>query len=106
MPGALDRIATVRGRFSRVMTSTRQYVELVESQAAQLRSMNQLATLEDEDMEDDTFQDIVKQSTSHASLVYEDILREEASIKELERRKRTLEERVSGMEKDIGGILR
>jgi len=68
--------------------------------------MNQLATLEDEDMEDDTFQDIVKQSTNHASLVYEDILREEASIKELERRKRTLEERVSGMEKDIGGILR
>jgi len=107
MPGALERIAAVRGRFSKAMTSIQQYEELVESQAAQLRSMNQPATFgDDDDMEDDTFQDIARRPAGTPSLTHEDILREEESIRELERRKRTLEDRVSGMEKDLGGILR
>lgn len=106
MPGALDRIAAVRGRFSKVMTSIHQYEELVESQAAQLRSMNQPASFVDEGMEDDTFQDVARRPASSTVLTHKDILREEESIKELERRKRTLEDRVSGMEKDLGGILR
>lgn len=36
----------------------------------------------------------------------EDLKREEENIKELEFKKRTLEDRVNGMEKDLGGILR
>lgn len=106
MTGALERIAAVRGRFSKVMTSIQQYEELVENQASRLRSMNQPTLLDNEDVEDDTFQDIARRPASNPALMYEDILREEESIKELERRKKTLEDRVSGMEKDLGGILR
>ena len=36
----------------------------------------------------------------------EDLRREEEGIAELERRKRMLEERVDGIEKDIGGLMR
>ena len=36
----------------------------------------------------------------------EDLEREEEEIKELENRKRMLEDRVSGMERDLGGLLR
>lgn len=39
-------------------------------------------------------------------LTAEELSREEESVRELEAKKRTLEERVSGMEKDLGGILR
>ena len=35
-----------------------------------------------------------------------DIARELAEIQDLERRKHALEERVSGMEKDLGGLMR
>jgi vacuolar-type H+-ATPase subunit I/STV1 len=35
----------------------------------------------------------------------EDIEREMAEISDLERRKRTLEQRVAGMERDLGGLI-
>jgi hypothetical protein len=35
----------------------------------------------------------------------EDIERELAEIRELERRKRTLEARVTGMDRDLGGLM-
>lgn len=35
----------------------------------------------------------------------EDIERELAEIKELEKKKRALEERVTGMERDLGGLM-
>jgi vacuolar-type H+-ATPase subunit I/STV1 len=35
----------------------------------------------------------------------EDIEREMAEIRDLERRKRTLEQRVAGMERDLGGLI-
>ena len=39
-------------------------------------------------------------------LTKEDLEREEEEIKELERKKRGLEERVTGMERDLGGLMR
>ena len=36
----------------------------------------------------------------------EDLMREDEEIRELEKKKRTLEDRVSGMERDLGGLLR
>lgn len=36
----------------------------------------------------------------------EDLENEEQEIRELERKKRALEDRVSGMERDLGGLLR
>ena len=39
-------------------------------------------------------------------ITLEDLEREEEEIKELESRKRMLEDRVTGMERDLGGLLR
>ena len=39
-------------------------------------------------------------------ITVEDIKMEEEEILELEKKKRSLEDRVSGMEKDLGGLLR
>ena len=39
-------------------------------------------------------------------LTREDLEREEQEVKELERKKRGLEERVEGMERDLGGLMR
>jgi len=39
-------------------------------------------------------------------MTIEDLRREEEEVKELERNKRGLEERVTGMEKDLGGLMR
>ena len=88
------------------MTSIVQHEELVANQSAQLRSMSRPSTFDVEDAEDDVFQNVAPQRVEEQRLTYEDIQREEESVRELERRKRTLEERVSGMEKDLGGILR
>lgn len=106
MPGALDRISAVRGRYNKAMTSIVQHEELVANQSAQLRKMNQSSAFEVEDTEDDVFRNVAPQRVEEQRLTHEDIQREEESVRELERRKRTLEERVSGMEKDLGGILR
>lgn len=39
-------------------------------------------------------------------ITVEDLEKEEQEIRELERKKRALEDRVSGMERDLGGLLR
>jgi len=88
------------------MTSIVQHEELVANQSAQLRSMSRPSNFDAEDAEDDVFQNVAPQRMEEQRLTHEDIQREEESVRELERRKRTLEERVSGMEKDLGGILR
>lgn len=36
----------------------------------------------------------------------EDLLREGIEVEELEKKKRALEDRVSGMERDLGGLMR
>jgi hypothetical protein len=41
-----------------------------------------------------------------APMTKEDLMREEEEIRELERKKRGLEDRVTGMERDLGGLMR
>jgi hypothetical protein len=41
-----------------------------------------------------------------APMTKEDLMREEEEIKELERKKSGLEARVTGMERDLGGLMR
>jgi hypothetical protein len=113
MPGAASRIASVRARYSKASASIAQYEALVASQSAQLRSMNRSSASFDVDdaaeAEEDTFQNvgaIGMRRTEQQGVSFADLEKEEESIRELEKRKRTLEERVSGMEKDLGGIER
>lgn len=57
-----------------------------------------------EDDEDD-FSPVPVAQPDPPDVTDEDIERELAEIRELERKKRALEERVTGMERDLGGLL-
>lgn len=58
-----------------------------------------------DDIDDEEPEDRINTS-SVQRLTKDDLRREEDLVRELEKRKKLLEERVDGMTKDIGGILR
>ncbi len=103
--GSAERIVTLRARHSEVMASIEKYEELVAEQAAQLRSMNRPTSYVTND-EDDEMEHRKALHVERLPLTQQELKREEEGIKELELKKRSLEERVSGMEKDLGGLLR
>jgi hypothetical protein len=97
MAGAASRIVGLRERYARLAESVAYYEARAAEQAVQL---SRLRTPGDfEDARDDEDEDEEEQEVE----VYteEDMKREEADIKGLEQRKKTLEERVSAMEKDL-----
>ena len=73
---------------------------------AQLARMNKQKDddEDDEDLEDEDIDDTNGHEELHVT--EEDLKREDGEIRELEKKKRTLEDRVSGMERDLGGLLR
>ena len=87
-----------------------EYEELVAEQTAQLRKMNGTSglTFDDHELDEITMQDVNTPDSqpSKLPLTEEELRREEDACAELERKKWTLEERVSGMEKDLGGLMR
>ncbi|KAI9881219.1 MAG: hypothetical protein M1830_007197 [Pleopsidium flavum] len=111
IPGAEERIATLRTRYGQLSSSIARQEARVEKQAAQLDKMNRPKEF-DED-EEDLDRDNVNERRLDAPAGIEetqvnsvDPMREEEEIKELEKKKRGLEDRVSGMERDLGGLLR
>jgi len=107
MDGARERIGALRNRFARLQTSLKHYEARVAKQARELERGSRAAGWEEEEEDeeeeeggdgdgDDTMMEVTD----------DDLLREEEEIRELERKKKELEERVSGMERDLGGLLR
>ena len=105
--GALDRIALLRSRNAKVTASLDEYEHLVAEQTTQLGRMNGASV---SGLDDEADEEVMVHSTqsipTEMPTSEEDLRREEEGIAELERRKRTLEERVSGIEKDLGGLMR
>lgn len=96
IPGALEKIADLRDRHMRLRSSLNYYEELAADQAEQLSKLNkprEFGPTEDDDEEE----------TEEEQKFYteEDMNQEVQETKELERKKRVLEERVAGMEKDL-----
>ena len=89
----------MRYRNKEVSESVRRLEERVNDQAAQLERMNRSDSYDYHHGIEN-----VQQQTLEVS--DEDIERELQEIRELERRKRALEDRVTGMERDLGGLLR
>lgn len=58
------------------------------------------------DEDDEIMTTTESEQLEHAHNGVEDIQREEAEMRELEEKKRGLEARVSGMERDLGGLMR
>ena len=109
--GAPDRISALRSRYEQLAASISRHEARVTKQTAQLAKMNRHKNgngddnEEDDDDEDGQEQD-VDDAIPHFQVTEEDIQRENDEIEELEKKKRLLEDRVSGMERDLGGLLR
>ncbi|QIW95608.1 hypothetical protein AMS68_001126 [Peltaster fructicola] len=98
--GALDRIAQLKRRHMQLQANILHYEDRVAQQTVELEQMRSSAkTPDDEDDQHTETQPIVP-------IIDEDWGTMQDDIKELERKKKGLEERVTGMEKDLGGLLR
>lgn len=102
VPGAADRIAQLRRRHQQLSANIAHYENRVALQTRELERMNRPADF-DEAEADLGGEEPVLESVRVAPV---DLQREQEELEELERKKKALEERVSGMEKDLGGLMR
>ena len=104
--GATEKIASLRNRYRQIAESVALYEEKVMKQQARLERLNKGSDFgsqsQDEDEED--LETRHSKGTSEAAVTEEDLRLEEQEIKEFELKKRALEERVTGMEKDLSGL--
>ncbi|CAK4004576.1 hypothetical protein DOTSEDRAFT_73286 [Lecanosticta acicola] len=102
VPGAADKITQLRRRHQQLVANISHYEALVGQQSADLARMNR-PTYDDGD--DDEIMDD-EPIVSAPTMTKEDLEREETEIAELEGKKKSLEDRVTGMERDLGGLMR
>lgn len=100
--GAQEKISTLRSRHQQVVESTEQLQARVVEQSAQLEKMNSSQPY-DSDGEDLA---VEAPPPDPVNVTDEDLQRELEEIRELEKKKQQLEARVSGMERDLGGLMR
>ncbi|OBT75489.1 hypothetical protein VF21_04927 [Pseudogymnoascus sp. 05NY08] len=107
MEGARERIAQLRSRYARIQTSLQHYEQKVVKQTRELERMNRQGDWDGDGLDENV--DVAEEEDGDAedAVITDELLRqEEEEILELERKKKELEERVSGMERDLGGLLR
>ncbi|KAK2853277.1 hypothetical protein FQN49_005233 [Arthroderma sp. PD_2] len=102
--GAQEKITTIRSRHREITNSLTHLERRVSDQAAELEQMNH-SPYDDSDYPHDAENADATRSEA-VEVTDEDIERELEAIRELEAKKRRLEARVTGMEKDLGGLLR
>lgn len=108
--GAREKMSSLRSRFDQLTSSIARHEARVSRQTSQLAKMNRrgdpnedagnIMSQEQANGEADAEQPIKIPITA------EDLEKEEQEIRDLERKKRALEDRVSGMERDLGGLMR
>jgi hypothetical protein len=97
IPGALEQIASLRQRHSRLQSSIAYYEARSSDQAEQLHKLRP----KHYDDEDDIELNIETEKPPEEIFTQADVQREEDEIKELERKKRSLEERVTRIDQDL-----
>ncbi|OJD26595.1 hypothetical protein ACJ73_02019 [Blastomyces percursus] len=105
--GAKEHISAVRHRHEHLSTSIAQLESRIAEQAAQLQRMNRSQDYSSGYDIPDTERDVgvVPAEAAVSHVTEEDLQRELLEIHELEGRKRRLEERVTGMERDLGELM-
>ncbi|OGE54403.1 hypothetical protein PENARI_c006G06419 [Penicillium arizonense] len=98
--GAQEKISSLRYRHELVTESIARLEDRVATNTAELDQMRH--SYEDDQ---DGFAPASVAQPEVPDVTDEDIEREMAEISDLERRKRTLEQRVAGMERDLGGLI-
>ncbi|KAI1493783.1 DASH complex, subunit Spc34 [Biscogniauxia mediterranea] len=99
LPGALERIPAQRSKYAHSRNTLAYYEAKVSEQAEALRQMNK-DHWRDED-EDDAEAD----DNEEEIITEEDLRREEDEVRDLERKKRELQDRLRAMDKDLGALL-
>lgn len=100
VPGAVEKITDLRFRCAQISDSLERLEARVAENAAELEAVNEAYARESNQFDYPDLRHHDNQVTD------EDIERELEEIRELERRKQVLEESVSGMSRDLGGLLR
>ncbi|KAL4786437.1 DASH complex subunit Spc34 [Aspergillus varians] len=98
--GAQDKIASLRYRNQLISESIAELEARVVRNTAELESMSRSY---DDDYDD--FDNRGSQNPEVTDITDADLDRELEEIRELERKKRSMEARVNGMERDLGGLL-
>ena len=106
IPGVPERIRGLRTRYGQIQESLQHYEQKVARQTRELERMNRSDGWDADDDEDGEGRETPGSEEVEVEVTDEDLRREEEEITELERKKRELEERVNGMERDLGGLLR
>lgn len=107
MEGARERIAQLRSRYARIQTSLQHYEQKVVKQTRELERMNRQGDWDGDSPDEEVVDEEEEEGDAEEGVITDELLRqEEEEILELERKKRELEERVSGMERDLGGLMR
>lgn len=106
IPGAPEKITSLRTRYEKLSTSIAHYESRVSKQTSQLARINR--SKDDKEIDDlnDKVVGIGLPTDRDFQATLENLKREEEEIRELQKKKRDLEDRVSGMERDLGGLLR
>lgn len=101
---------SLRSRYDQLNSSIARYEMKVSRQMVQLAKMNkhqdgkgEFDKGDDETLEDDEANLVEGQGALH---VTEEDIREDDEIRELEKKKRQLEDRVKGIERDLEGLMR
>ncbi|CAJ2508978.1 Uu.00g140040.m01.CDS01 [Anthostomella pinea] len=103
LPGALERIPAQRAKYAHSRSTLAYYESKVEEQAETLRRMNKDHWMDDDDDDDED----ADEGAEDAEEIFteEDLRREEEEVRELDKKKKELQERLRAMDKDLGGLL-
>jgi len=103
--GAAEKIALLHQRHARLASCIEHYEKRVAEQAAHLKRMNRLRDFDDNDDDEEEQGAAAQELPEPVPMTVEDMRLEEEEIRELERKKQGLEQRVKGLGKDITGVL-
>lgn len=110
LPGALERIPELRQKWANQSNTLAYYEAKVAEQAERLVRMNKRPDDfgdedEEEDVGEDADADPVNNGIMDSLMTEEDLRREEEEVRELDKKKKELQERLRAMDKDLGGLL-
>jgi hypothetical protein len=104
LPGAAERIGQQRQKYSHQNNTLAYYETRVHEQAQALeRRTKDHQREEDDDLEDDELQTAVEERRDDFTI--EELRQEEDDVRELEKKKKELQNRLKATEKDLGGLL-
>lgn len=102
IPGARERIAAMRQRHAQLESSVEHYEYRLAEQTTQLERLSRSRDYHDDQPEESE----EPEAPAFVPMTEEDLRREEEEVRQLERKRKGLEDRVHNMSRDLSGVLR